>query len=120
MSYWEWLRSGSIKKNLQKRSAARSSGAYGNRYRRDQTAPERVESFVGEGFTWEEVEDLIEIANTPADAADDAGLVEIEDHLGQAWKGAIAFLSWDPVSEGGTIYWELKLDLDEPEKVVAP
>lgn len=117
MPLWFWLRKGSMRKSLQVRSAARNGSAYGQQYRRDQVKPTRTEILTGKGFTWAEIENLQAIANTPSDAPDDAGKLVAVDHLGNTWKGPISSLSWDPRGNGGTIYWDVSVELDNPEFV---
>lgn len=112
MPIWEWLRAGSIKKNLQKKYGHRDGTSYGEVTRRDQTKPDRSEKFRAEGFTWTEVQAFIDCANTPADQA--GGVLSITDHLDQDWAGPIASLDWKPVGIGGTIYWDVDLELDNP------
>lgn len=114
MPLWFWLRKGSMSKSLQVRSAARNGSAYGQQYRRDQIKPTRTEILTGTGFTWPEIETLQGIANTPADAPADAGKLTATDHLGYTLTGPISRLSWDPRGEGGSIYWSVTVELDNP------
>lgn len=117
MNLWFWLRKGEIRNNFEKANGARTEESFGTKYRFQPVAPDRSESFTGRGFTWSEVEALIVVASTPLKSGTNDGLLTITDHMGNQWKGAVASLSWEPVGEGGTVYWSLSLTLDEPVKL---
>lgn len=110
MGLWEWLRSFSIEKSLEVRNDGLTSEFdYGEEHLLDQVKPRRKESFSGRGFTWEEVEEVIEAANAPG------GAYSLTDHLGQEWEGSIESVSGDPIA--GSIYWEMSLTLLNPVKI---
>ena len=114
MSCWEWIRKGQLHRQVAEKHAARSgtgdTATFGTIYLYENIAPTRQEQFRGEGFTWDEVQALIEKCELPQDRA--LSTVTIVDNQSRSWSGKIASLDWDQVDS--TLLWTLTLTMDYP------
>lgn len=108
-----WVRSSRIQIPLTKQVGARAAGAWGDTYRTP-GKPDRADTFVRRGMEWDtDIQPIIDWVNDPTN-----GLYRITDHNGHQWDCLITNISVTPNdSEGGSTYFTVTLEADEPIRV---
>jgi len=106
VALWEWIRRGSISKEVVSRHASRGAGTYGTRYDYDTKLPTRTERFQSHGIEWSDLQAIIDDMETP-DTPTTITAINSGD-----WTGTVTNLSWEPIE--GTELFTADLTLFDP------